>query len=219
MYGRFASVIFGMSLKPLDSGLIDSFSCLEPDVIGYNRAGRSTRRRAFGAFRLKGSHFSVAEELRGRFNSRRPFHTEYRDPAPKPLGNDLLASGAVERLLAEVTPSLPIPVEDYAIGINLIRVTADDDRMGSPAPGLHQDGYDFSCHFAVSRINAAGGASIVSTSRDEDGVIAEKILQPGEFLFFDDRTLYHTATAVTCRIGGRPAHRDMVILDFLPLDG
>jgi hypothetical protein len=212
-----AGFIMGRLLDPLPSAVTNGFASLPGDVIGYTGSGSSTRRRAFSPFVFERGEFRHSPALARRFNRRRPFHTEFGDAQPAPIGDSLLADQVPQTLLGKVAPSIPIAVERYAVGFNMIRVVADDDRMGSPAPGLHQDGYEFSCHIAITRSNAAGGTSILATAKQPEAVILEYTLQDREFVFFNDTRLYHTATPVTCRIGGIPAHRDMVILDFVSL--
>jgi hypothetical protein len=211
----FDSFLFSKLIDGFSQVLLQSFDRLRPDTIAYNKTGGATRYRSFGAFRHAESQFVPADELLPHFNTQKDYHTSHA--RPNPLDDEVVASNAMQLLLDEVAPCLPISVDSYAIGVNQIRVVADDERMGSPAPGLHQDGYDFSCHIAVGRRNVAGGISIVAKSPRADDVVIEQCLNPGEFLFFNDRALYHTATPVTCRIGGTPAARDMLIVDFIRL--
>lgn len=209
--------IMGRLLDPLPPAAIAGFSKLKSDVIGYSASGSRTRRRAFSAFSYDGGRFGYAPRLEEKFNTRRPFHTEFGVERPAAIEQELIAADVPQTVLRAVAPSLPIPLDRYAVGFNMIRVAANDDQMGSPAPGLHQDGYEFSCHLAVGRSNAAGGTSILATAQRAEAVILEHTLEEREFVFFNDTRLYHTATPVTCRIGGSPAHRDMVILDFVSL--
>jgi hypothetical protein len=211
----FDSFLFSKLTDALSQALLQSFDRLRPDTIAYNKTGATTRYRSFGAFRRTESKFIPANDLLTRFNTPKDYHTAHA--RPNPLDDELVASNAMQLLLDQIAPCLPIPLDSYAVGINQIRVVADDERMGSPAPGLHQDGYDFSCHLAIARRNVAGGISIVAKSPRPDDVVIEQCLNPGEFLFFNDRALYHTATPVTCRIGGTPAARDMLIVDFVRL--
>jgi hypothetical protein len=217
MATQLAGYVMGRLLDPLPPAMLAGFTDLEADVIGYTRSGSRTRKRAFSAFAFEQGEFVHAPALVSSFNSRRPFHSEFGANGPVAIDERLIAGGVPQALLTAVAPSLPIAIERYAIGFNMIRVTADDDQMGSPAPGLHQDGYEFSCHIAIARSNAAGGTSILATAQHPDAIVLEHTLQQGEFVFFNDARLYHTATPVTCRIGGFLAHRDMVILDFVSL--
>jgi hypothetical protein len=211
----FDSFFLSKLTAALPEELAASFEGLAPDTISYNRASGGSRRRHFGAFKYGDGWFSRCPSLSDCFNGQRDFHLEYEERQPQGLSASLVDGGIVMTLLDQIAPALPIPLEAYAIGVNQIRVTADDDNMGSPAPGLHQDGYDFSCHLAVGRRNVSGGTSIISLSKKPDDVVFEHNLHPGEFIFFNDRAVFHTATPVTCRIGGFMAARDMIIIDFV----
>jgi hypothetical protein len=212
---RFETFLFSKVLKPIDGTLAESFSRLASDNIAYNSSSFVSRYRHFSAFAHRDGTYQWNEEIRALFNSRRPFHTSHGESDLRSIDPALISSGQVQALLLDVSRCLPIDCERYAVGVNQIRVKADDDHMGSPAPSLHQDGYDYSCHLAVRRENASGGTSIISRSKSPADVVLEHTLESGEFIFFNDTKLYHTATPVTCRIGGMPAWRDMLIFDFL----
>ena len=55
----------------------------------------------------------------------------------------------------------------------------------------------------------------VKTSKLPQDIILERELESGEFIFFNDRKVFHTATPVACKIGGYETYRDMVIIDFV----
>lgn len=212
----FKGFIASQLLKPLPDTLIASFDRLDPDVIDYRNNEYRSRYRRFGSFRYENNQFLPAPEFGNLFNQRRDFHLHYTSTAVPALSGDLLGSGLISDLLMEIVDCLPLPdLSACLYGVNQIRVTADDANMGSPAPGLHQDGYSYSCHLGIHRKNVSGGHSIIATSKDPNDVIFERTLRPGEFIFFNDRNLYHTATPVTPRIGGHETYRDMIIIDFI----
>jgi hypothetical protein len=209
------SFLVGKLLDPVDPIIASSFADLAPDVIAYNRSSFVSRFRSFSAFRWDSARYVASGESEAHFNQRRAFHTDYNAAAPNPLSDRLIQSGAMAELLAEVTRGLPIERSTFHVGVNQIRVVADDDHMGSPAPGLHQDGYDYSCHLNVTRRNVSGGTSLISKSRAPEDLVLEHNLQPGEFVFFNDRAMFHTASPVCRKIGGHLAWRDMLIFDFV----
>ncbi len=192
------------------------FDDLEPDVIDYKRTGFRSRLRRFGAFALTGERFEHSPALQEHFNRPKKFHSQYQACQPAPLRPGVVASGICDALLQAVLATSPIKRgEDFMFGINLVRVCADDDHMGAPAPGLHQDGYDYSCHINVARQNVSGGTSILALAPTPEAVVVDCDLMPGELIFFNDRTMYHTASPVTPRCGGHPTWRDMIIVDLL----
>jgi hypothetical protein len=215
-YHDFSTYIHGKLPAELVADLKPHFDDLEPDVIDYKRNGYQSRSRRFGAFSCNGEQFEHDPTLLQHFNQVRKFHTHYTGCQPAGLTERSLATGVYNALLQAVLATSPIKRGgDYMFGINLVRVRADDDHMGAPAPGLHQDGYDFSCHINVTRQNVSGGTSILATAPRPDAVVVECDLTPGEFVFFNDRTMYHTASPVTPRCGGHETWRDMIIVDLL----
>jgi hypothetical protein len=211
----FETFLFSKILKPIDATLVDSFARLIPDNVSYNKSTFVSRHRSFSTFEYKDGNYELNEGLKPLFNRRRPFHTSHGGSELASIDPALLGSGQVQALLLELSKCFPIERDSYAVGVNQIRVKTDDEHMGSPAPGLHQDGYEYSCHLAVHRENVSGGTSIISRSKDPADIVLEHNLVSGEFVFFNDIELYHTATPVTYRIGGMPAWRDMLIFDFI----
>lgn len=216
---EFESFLMGNILKEMPSDLVSAFDRLAPDVIDYRNTGFQSRYRCFSSYRIENCTVCLAPKLEPLFNGDRNFHVKNteanRVPSPD---TELVASGAIETFIAALVPAMPLQnIESFAIGINLVRVVANDTNMGSPAPRLHQDGYDFSCHVNVARHNVSGGASLLATSAQPVDVILEHALQPNEFVFFNDRKMFHTATPITQRITGEDTWRDMIIVDIVRL--
>jgi hypothetical protein len=215
-YCEFNTYIRGKLPAELVDDLKAHFEHLEADVIDYKRNGYQSRSRRFGAFSFNGEQFEHDPSLRRHFNQVRQFHTHHTGSQPAGLTEASLGTDVYNALLHAVVATSPIKqARDYMFGINLVRVCADDDHMGAPAPGLHQDGYDYSCHINVTRQNVSGGTSILALAPRPEAVVVECDLMPGEFVFFNDRTMYHTASPVTPRCGGHKTWRDMIIVDLL----
>jgi len=212
---EFNSFLLSKIISPLPGPLVSSFERLQPDSIEYRNTTFQSRYRCFSSYRIDGENVIRDDSLRPLFNGQRKFHTTYQNTVPSP-DKELIASGANEELLAHLLPAFPLRnPENYAFGINQVRVIADDIHLGSPAPGLHQDGYAYSCHCNISRENVSGGASLLSKTSNPTDIFIEHILQPNEFVFFDDRKLFHTATPITQRLIGEPTWRDMIIIDVM----
>ena len=207
--------LFSLLPRPFHPAFIASFDALTPDVIAYDKSEFKSRFRHFSCFRWSGENYYEDATVLSLFNGERPFHTFHAQTQPTPMAKDIVDSGIVSDLLYDVTQPLPLDRTQYFIGVNQIRVIADKDHTGSPAPGLHQDGYDYSAHLNVKRKNVKGGRSLISTSPDSSDMLLEHYLQPGQYLFFNDKTLYHTATAVECDDPSEESYRDMVIIDFV----
>ncbi len=82
------------------------------------------------------------------------------------------------------------------IGVHQIRVVASRDEQGEPAPeGIHKDGFDFVGIFCINRDGVSGGETHLYREKDQPPIF-DKVLQPGEFVMVNDRSLYHYASAV-----------------------
>ncbi len=99
------------------------------------------------------------------------------------------------------------------ISVHQIRTIANSQKLGQPAPeGIHQDGVDMVGIFSVSRDKIAGAETSLYKSKNSDPVFS-KILNPGEFVIFNDSTFYHftsTIKATTTEVGTR----DVFVLTF-----
>ncbi|MGA7936733.1 MAG: 2OG-Fe dioxygenase family protein [Kovacikia sp.] len=96
------------------------------------------------------------------------------------------------------------------IGVHQIRITADPQQKGNPAPeGIHRDGVDLVGIFCVNRSKLAGGETHLYRSTHKstppsthNGAtqkrepIFRKILNPGELLTFSDHQFFHFTTPV-----------------------
>lgn len=212
----FNSFIFSKCLSGISVDFAEHFETLKPDVIDYKGNSFQSRYRGFATYRVEGGDLVPVPEDKHYFNHKRDYHTRFEGSPVSVIENEVQTHSATRELLVSLLRTLPIPgLEKFAIGFNMIRVRASDSHMGTPAPGLHQDGYDFSCHLNVARKNVSGGASIISQTKKEEDVILDRELQPGEYVFFNDRSLYHTASPVAPRLGGYETYRDMVIIDFV----
>jgi hypothetical protein len=219
MKTEFTSFLIGKILEELPTGLTSAFKRLTSDTIDYRETNFKSRHRCFSCYRIEDGNVHLAPELEQLFKGKRNYHVTKTSDNRIPLPDiELIESRAIEIFITYLLPAMPLrDLDAYAIGINLVRVIANDTNMGSPAPGLHQDGYKFSCHVNVARQNVSGGASLLASSMKPSDVILEHILQPKEFIFFNDITLFHTATPITCRLSGEETWRDMIIVDLVRL--
>lgn len=199
------------------SRFLASFDRLEADPVDYRLTDVCSRFRRFGAFRASGGRVIYDAALETFFNHMRPFHARFDARSVAPLLRESLDGGEFEGIVRAVSSNPILGGASFAVGVNQVRVVATPEAPGSTAPGLHQDGYDFSCHVAVSRRDVSGGVSVLSRSPLPQNAFFERCMEPGEFLLFDDRRLYHTATAILPAPHASRASRDMVILDFVYL--
>lgn len=97
------------------------------------------------------------------------------------------------------------------MGCHQIRVTADGESPGFPAPeGFHRDGFEYVAVTCVALRNVSGGHSLV---RAGDEVIFDRPMAPGETLLLNDREVTHYVSPIMPRSPGR-AVRDVMVVTF-----
>ncbi|MET9773219.1 2OG-Fe dioxygenase family protein [Streptomyces sp. NPDC006367] len=199
------------ALGQISDGLTASYATLPADT--YLQHDRCFRFRAFGEATVKGRSFLWDDEPGSFFQSENV--NGYaggveRRFAPLPeagraFAEALVNSAATRALVAE---------EEFRIGCHQIRITADDETVGLPAPeGFHQDGFDLIAVACIGTTNVSGGISLVR-DRDSEEVIVERVMAPGEVLFLADREVVHYVSPVTPKIPGETAHRDVFVTTF-----
>ena len=97
------------------------------------------------------------------------------------------------------------------MGVHQIRIVASRNEQGEPAPeGIHKDGFDFVGIFCIKRQAISGGETHLYRAKDQPPIF-DKILQPGEFVMVNDRTLYHYASPVAPEGAGQ-GERDVFVI-------
>jgi hypothetical protein len=164
------------------------------------------------------SHFKVAGDRLVQLPHRCLFQSKNYNP--------LL--GDIAREYAELEDSL-IKLEDFQkivweffqfcqlctsfneIGVHQIRITADFEQLGNPAPeGIHRDGVDLVGIFSVNRLGIEGAETHLY--REQNGApILTKILNPGEFLVFSDHEFFHFTSPIKAIAPGMGV-RDVFVL-------
>ena len=97
------------------------------------------------------------------------------------------------------------------IAVHQIRTTTSAQQIGQPAPeGIHRDGVDLVGIFCVNRNHIEGGITSLYKSKNESPVLS-KILNPGEFLIFNDNHFFHYTSAITA-MNSQKGIRDVFVL-------
>jgi hypothetical protein len=97
------------------------------------------------------------------------------------------------------------------MGVHQIRIIASRGEQGEPAPeGIHRDGFDFVGIFCIKRHAITGGETHLYRAKDQPPIF-DKVLQPGEFVMVNDRTLFHYASAVAPEGAGQ-GERDVFVI-------
>ncbi len=116
-----------------------------------------------------------------------------------------------QRLVAAFIDFSKIDPMVTEMGVHQIRIVASKDEQGEPAPeGIHQDGFDFVGIFCIKRKAITGGETHLYRAKDQPPIF-DKVLQPGEFVMVNDRTLYHYASAVA-PVGDEEGERDVFVI-------
>ncbi len=127
------------------------------------------------------------------------------------LEDHLIELGEFQRLIAAFVDFSKIDPLVREMGVHQIRIIASKDEKGEPAPeGIHQDGFDFVGIFCIKRHAISGGETHLYRAKDQPPIF-DKVLQPGEFVMVNDRTLFHYASAVA-PVGDAEGERDVFVI-------
>lgn len=81
-----------------------------------------------------------------------------------------------------------------------MRIIAKSDMAAQSAPeGIHQDGFDYVAVFTVARHNETGGELFVWRDKDSTAPLLTLTPKVGEYCIVNDRTLWHSASAI-CQV-------------------
>jgi hypothetical protein len=113
-----------------------------------------------------------------------------------------------------------------AVGIHLIRMIALPGKPSVPSPSIpHQDGEPFTFIHLVNRRGVVGGNSQIYRNAPVDGfnacgeLVVDFVLQQSlDTLAVWDREVFHHVTPVAVAEGFTEGIRDVVIIDFTPLE-
>ena len=141
------------------------------------------------------------------------FQSEEYNPL---LGNIIREYSEIEDQLIQLEDFQKIVKEFYEfcklcsthneIAVHQIRTKTSKKQIGEPAPeGIHRDGVDLVGIFCVNRDQIEGGVTSLYKSKNDNPILS-KILNPGEFLIFNDNQFFHYTSAITpmlCETGMR----------------
>lgn len=97
------------------------------------------------------------------------------------------------------------------IAVHQIRTTTSAEQIGQPAPeGIHRDGVDLVGIFCVNRDQIEGGTTSLYKSKNDTPILS-KILNPGEFLIFNDNQFFHYTSSITS-MPSQQGIRDVFVL-------
>ena len=107
---------------------------------------------------------------------------------------------------------------NWVVGIHQFRVIATNTVKGLPTPeGIHQDGEMYGAQHLINRENITGGENFIY---DLNKKLICGWTQQNQFdsYFFEDDAIWHSVSPIKAKNDNLPAHRDVLIIDFVPLD-
>lgn len=198
-----------LSLGEFDPAINASFDNLPPD--NHLESRFMFRRRRYSLCRYFAGELKWLPPI--------PFlqaaeHNPLAAGRPRPFHS--LRSATRQAVASKIIPTLTaqLPSDEFTVGVHQIRIVANDEYMGKPAPeGIHRDGFDFVAVIAVARSNVNGGVTILVDRDNYNDVLFEDTLERGAAILFDDRNVAHYTTPITPRYPGA-ASRDVFVLTF-----
>jgi hypothetical protein len=106
----------------------------------------------------------------------------------------------------------------WLIKLHPVRIIAGEN-IGQPAPeGRHRDGVTFVGSLLIDRLNITGGES---TTYDEQQNLLRTVTlsDRGDLLLGDDQRTFHQVTPIEAVDKDRPAHRDVLVVNYSALPG
>ena len=187
------------------SYVLESLNSLRVDEIGKFFTGLPADPYLEGNYRFRRfSRFKIVEN--------RPIQLPHSYFFQSKTYNPLL--GDVIREYEELEPAL-IALEDFQaslmaffdfcklcptvneIGVHQIRTTTSFEKIGNPVPeGIHQDGVDWVGILPISRQNISGAETYLYKAQQDEAPIFAKVLNPGDFLLFNDRQFFHFTSSI-----------------------
>ncbi|SUX55799.1 Uncharacterized protein conserved in bacteria [Chromobacterium vaccinii] len=102
----------------------------------------------------------------------------------------------------------------WDITLHQFRIVANGEVVGLPTPeGIHRDGHKFISMHLIGRENMTGGVSSIYNDAG-DKQVELTLQQPLDSLFVADEWMKHGVTPIRVVDPGRPAYRDLLVIDY-----
>lgn len=100
------------------------------------------------------------------------------------------------------------------IEIHQMRIIAKQDSApAESAPeGIHQDGFDYVGVFTIQRYNQSGGELMIWRDKQSPKPVSTLTPKAGEYCIVNDRTLWHSASAVAVGDQDQVGYWDLLVL-------
>jgi len=112
-----------------------------------------------------------------------------------------------------------VTLEEIEVGVHSIRTLVGYDKPGHPAPeGVHSDGYMYTSIFVIRRdLGIDGAKTSLFKGRDKTGCLFSEVLDPGEALLIDDKSIFHYTSLGTTDLE-KDQIRDILAITISPKD-
>jgi hypothetical protein len=182
----------------------------------YMRDGGTYRYRRFGHYQVDGASLTrLPHSVYRQETSVNPLNggvDRSFEPLTAAFADDPLTH-AIVHLLADIVSAVEGNVV-WDVKLHPFRIVTSPEQTGRPAPqGRHRDGCMYVTSLLIRRVNIDGGTSSVYDSEQRQ-VMSAALTDPGDYLLIDDRRLMHDVTDIHPQDAGRPAYRDVLIVDF-----
>ncbi len=127
------------------------------------------------------------------------------------IENELIQLKDFQKIVGEFHEFCKLCSTHNEIAVHQIRTITSAQQIGQPAPeGIHRDGVDLVGIFCINRDQIEGGITSLYKSKNDSPVLS-KILNPGEFLVFNDNQFFHYTSAITA-MASQSGIRDVFVL-------
>ncbi|ARF53516.1 hypothetical protein B1H19_04420 [Streptomyces gilvosporeus] len=190
-------------------------------VDSYMKDGADYRRRRYGSFHWTAG--KLVADPAGVFHQTQEVNSLHGgvDRAFPPLSDSVLESGVLDTLIHFFMARLPGEFDPVTsgVGVHQIRITATRDADRLPAPeGVHEDGHHFVAQVLMRRTDIDGGESQIF-DRNRRPIYRTTLREAFESIVIDDRRVFHGVSAIRPVDGVRQGIRDMLLIDYFPVQG
>jgi hypothetical protein len=128
-----------------------------------------------------------------------------------PLSDSLDDSEELQHLLRSFS-EYTLGANDGVIDVHQIRVTCDENNIGSPAPeGIHQDGFNYVGICCLKRQDIDGGNTRIFTDVSGKNLHIDTVLEEDQFIIFNDQRYYHYVSETLSKHKGKEGVRDVFV--------
>lgn len=129
------------------------------------------------------------------------------------LTDETLASKGFAEMAAAFADYADLP-ENVEIEVHQIRIIAKTaaEAVEVAPEGVHQDGFDRIGIFTAARHNTEGGELYLWNNQHDKQTLAGCLPQAGDFCVLNDKTIWHSASAISAADPNEAGYLDLFVL-------